>query len=87
MKLPKPSPAVTEALARVSAGMSGIDHRKTFGFPALFINGTMFAGVKGEAIVVRLPEAERQRLVAGGGATPSVAMGRVMREWVNLAPA
>jgi TfoX/Sxy family transcriptional regulator of competence genes len=86
MKLPKPSPAVIEALARGSAGMTGIEHRKMFGFPALFINGAMFAGVMGEAIVVRLPEADRQRLVEGGEAMPSVAMGRVMREWVNLAP-
>src|SRR4029077_488087 len=86
MKLPKPSPAIIEALARASAGMSGIEHRKMFGFPALFINGTMFAGVKGDAIVARLPEADRQRLFAGGEATPSVAMGRVMREWVDLAP-
>src|SRR5216684_4080769 len=87
MKLPKPSPAVIEALAHVAAGMTGIERRKMFGFPALFINGTMFAGVMGEAIVVRLPEAERQHLVERGEATPSVAMGRVMREWVDLAPA
>ncbi len=86
MKLPKPSPAIIEALARGSAGLAGIEHRKMFGFPALFINGTMFAGVMGDAIVVRLAEADRQRLVASGEATPSVAMGRVMREWVNLAP-
>jgi TfoX/Sxy family transcriptional regulator of competence genes len=86
MKLPKPSPAVIEALARVSARMSGIEHRRMFGFPALFINGTMLAGVMGEAIVVRLPEADRQRLIERGEAAPSMAMGRVMREWVNLAP-
>ena len=86
MKLPKPSPAVIDALARASAEMSGIEHRKMFGFPALFINGTMFAGVMGEAIVVRLPDGERQALIERGEATPSVAMGRVMKEWVNLAP-
>jgi TfoX/Sxy family transcriptional regulator of competence genes len=86
MKLPKPSPATIEALARGSAGLAGIEERKMFGFPALFINGAMFAGVMGDAIVVRLAEADRQRLVEQGEATPSVAMGRVMREWVNLGP-
>ena len=86
MRLPKPSPAIIEALARAAAGMRGIEQRKMFGFPALFINGTMFAGVMGEAIVARLPEAERQALIERGEATPSVAIGRVMREWVNLAP-
>jgi TfoX/Sxy family transcriptional regulator of competence genes len=86
MKLPKPSPAIIGALARGSAGMTGIEYRKMFGFPALFINGTMFAGVKGDAIVVRLPEADRQRLVERGEATPSAAIGRVMREWADIAP-
>jgi TfoX/Sxy family transcriptional regulator of competence genes len=86
MKLPSASPAVIDALARAAAGFSGIEQRKMFGFPALFVNGTMFAGVMGDAIVVRLAEPDRQRLIEAQQATPSVAMGRVMREWLNLVP-
>jgi TfoX/Sxy family transcriptional regulator of competence genes len=54
-----------------------------FGYPALFLNGNMMAGLYGNAVVLRLPEAERHALVAAGQAAPFVAMGgRVMREWV-----
>jgi len=54
-----------------------------FGYPALFLDGNMLAGLFGHGLVLRLPEPERQALIAAGHAAPFVAMGgRVMREWV-----
>lgn len=56
-----------------------------FGNTAGFVNGHMFAGTFGSDIVVRLPEAERPRLLAEPGAAIFAPMaGRVMREHVVL---
>ena len=54
-----------------------------FGFPALFVNGNMFAGTFQEKVVARLPDAERQRLVKAKKAIPFEPMpGRPMKEYV-----
>ncbi len=39
------------------------DYRKMFGYPAYFINGNMFAGIHGEKLFVRLPEAEVEEIM------------------------
>jgi len=49
--------------------------------PACFVNGYMFAGVFGHTIMLRLPEAEREKLLRNGG-EPFAPMGRTMREYV-----
>jgi len=56
-----------------------------FGSLASFINGNMFAGLHGEELFVRLPEDERQRLLAVEGAAEFSPMpGRPMKEYVTL---
>jgi TfoX/Sxy family transcriptional regulator of competence genes len=72
-----------ERLARLAPALPGVKQRKMFGYPALFLNGNMVAGLYGNAVVLRLSLVERQALLAAGQAAPFVAMGgRVMREWV-----
>lgn len=44
----------------------------------------MCAGVYGDAVVLRLPEARRTELLAHGGAQPFTVMGRTMREYLLL---
>ena len=76
-------PELIERLARLAAAIAGVEQRKMFGYPALFLNGNMVAGLFGNAVVLRLSEVERRALIAAGQAAPFVAMGgRVMREWV-----
>jgi TfoX/Sxy family transcriptional regulator of competence genes len=85
-RLPKAPPELIDAFADLASGLSGIEQRKMFGFPALFINGNMFAGLMGDRMALRLGDADRRRLIAAGEAVPSVVRGREMREWVALDP-
>ena len=86
MKAGRSPPALIATLSRLAGGFSGIERGKMFGYPALFIDGNMFARLVRDTLVFRLPETNRQNLIAGGKATPFVAMGRTMREWVAIAP-
>jgi TfoX/Sxy family transcriptional regulator of competence genes len=59
-----------------------------FGYPALFSNGNMAAGLHGSGLVLRLPDAEREALLRLPGARPFEPMpGRVMREYAVAPPA
>ncbi len=59
------------------------ERRKMFGMPAAFVNGNMMAGVFEDSIMVRLPEKDRAKLVATGGA-PFAPMGRTMKEYLTV---
>ena len=85
MEFEKPSQRVTEAFDAV-VPPPPVERRKMFGMPACFVHGNMFAGVYGQNIMLRLPEAEREKLLRVGGA-PFAPMGRAMREYVTVPPA
>jgi TfoX/Sxy family transcriptional regulator of competence genes len=57
--------------------------RKMFGYPCVFVNGQLFAGVHQENMMLRLSEAERAEFLALDGAARFEPMaGRPMREYV-----
>ena len=57
-----------------------VERRTMFGYPCAFVHGNMFAGLHQDAMVLRLPEAEREAMP---GARPFEPMpGRFMREYV-----
>lgn len=58
-----------------------------FGYPAIFVNGNMFAGLVRNAMVLRLGEDHRKQFLQLPGAKPFIAMGRRMTEWVVVPPA
>jgi TfoX/Sxy family transcriptional regulator of competence genes len=61
--------------------------RQMFGYPAVFVNGNLFAGLHQEHLMLRLPDAERAEFLALPGALPFEPMpGRPMKEYV-VAPA
>jgi TfoX/Sxy family transcriptional regulator of competence genes len=63
------------------------ERRKMFGYPAVFVNGNMFAGLHEERLVMRLPDEARTEFLALPGAVPFEPMpGRPMKEYV-VAPA
>jgi TfoX/Sxy family transcriptional regulator of competence genes len=61
-----------------------VERRKMFGYPAAFVNGNMFAGLHQDDVLVRLPEAERQALLASGGRNFEPMPGRVMKNYLLL---
>jgi TfoX/Sxy family transcriptional regulator of competence genes len=60
----------------------GAERRKMFGYPCVFLNGNMVAGLHEIGLVIRLPLRERGALEAIGGKPFEPMPGRVMREYV-----
>jgi TfoX/Sxy family transcriptional regulator of competence genes len=88
MKWPPAPPANVQAFARVTARLRGVEARKMFGYPAVFVNGNMIAGLVRDRMVIRLGAEERERFLSLPGATPFIAMkGRVMKQWAVVPPA
>jgi TfoX/Sxy family transcriptional regulator of competence genes len=85
MSFPKPDSSSKAFLEEILPQDPAVELKPMFGNTAGFVNGHMFAGTFGSDIVVRLPEAERTRLLAEPGAAIFAPMaGRVMREYVVL---
>lgn len=80
----KKSPAaLVAAFEKAAPRDPRVKRRPMFGYPALFLNGNMFAGTFEEKVVVRLAEAERSALLAKKKVTPFEPMpGRPMKEYV-----
>ena len=64
----------------------GVERRKMFGYPCAFVNGNMFTGLHEQNLIVRLPEERREALFAEGAKVFAPMQGRVMKEYVALAP-
>ncbi len=59
--------------------------RPMFGHVGAFVNGTMFMGVFGDRVLVRLDETDRKKLLAEDGAGPFAPIaGRPMGQYVLL---
>jgi TfoX/Sxy family transcriptional regulator of competence genes len=84
--LPAP-PDNVEAFTRATAPLRGVEAGKMFGYPALFVNGHMIAGLVRDRMVIRLGINDRERFLALPGAAPFIAMkGRVMKQWAVVPP-
>jgi TfoX/Sxy family transcriptional regulator of competence genes len=55
-----------------------------FGYPALFMNGNMFAGTLQDTVVARLPEAARARAIKAGARQFEPMPGRPMKEYIVI---
>ena len=53
-----------------------------FGYPALYLNGNMFAGTFQDTVVARLSEAERAKALKAGAKQFEPMAGRPMKEYV-----
>lgn len=60
--------------------------RPMFGNMAAFVNGNMFAGLFGDQLFVRLPDAERATVRKEGGKDFEPMPGRAMTGYVCLTP-
>lgn len=86
MAMPKPSPALVDALHDAVPEQARVHRRKMFGCPALFASSTgqMFGGVYAECLNVRLPSADLEQVFAAGGHPFDPMGGRPMREYACL---
>jgi len=67
--------------------LRGVERRKMFGYPAVFVRGNMIAGLVRHRMIVRLSETDRAAFLALPGAKPFIAMrGRVMKQWAVVPP-
>lgn len=80
------SPAeLVDLFASVLPDEPAIEKRQMFGYPCAFVNGNMFTGLHQEALIVRLGEEDRKRLIEEVGASQFEPLpGRPMREYVAL---
>lgn len=80
----KKSPqALIDHFYETMEAFDNVEMRKMFGYPCTFLNGHMLTGLHEENWVIRLPEKERQELLAKGG-IPFEPMGRRMKEYLKL---
>lgn len=78
----KTPPELAAKFDRAASKDPRIVRKPMFGYPALFLNGNMFAGTFQDKIVARLSEAARTRAI-NAGAKPFAPMpGRPMKEYV-----
>ena len=86
MRFEKPPPSLAALFEARIAG-TGAERRSMFGQPCAFSGGNMCAGLFGDALFVRLGEADRAAQLALPGARPFEPMpGRPMREYVVVPP-
>ncbi|MEP7104800.1 MAG: TfoX/Sxy family protein [Chloroflexota bacterium] len=84
--MPKPSDRAKTDFAALVPDSPAVAMRPMFGNLAAFVNGNMFSGLFGEDLFVRVAEADRERLIAEGGADFAPMPGRPMKGYVMLPP-
>ena len=84
MKMKPASKEWTDAFAAIG-DETDVERRKMFGYPAIFVNGNMAAGLHSDGLVLRLNDDDRDALLKKGGAPFEPMKGRVMSGFA-LAP-
>src|SRR6188472_3654836 len=82
--MPKPSDGTKELFASLVPDHPKVTERPMFGQRSAFVNGNMFMGIFGQDLLLRLPEQDREAVIAAGGAVFEPMAGRPMREYVIL---
>ncbi len=84
MKMPKPTDADRDRFPSLVPDAPGVEVKPMFGNLGAFVNGNMFMGLFGADIGLKLPEADRIRLLAEPGAGPFGPPERPMGGYVAL---
>jgi TfoX/Sxy family transcriptional regulator of competence genes len=82
--MPKPSEDAKAAFTNLVPAGPTVTLRPMFGNLAAFVNGNMFAGLFGEDLFVRLPEAEGAAVRKQGGRDFMPMAGRTMKGYVTV---
>jgi len=73
-----------EGLAVVQSGHAGVERRRMFGREGLKVNGKFFAFLDADRLLLKLPQAKRDALLAEGHATSAVLVSPTMNRWVAI---
>ena len=84
MKMPKPSEQAKAAFTKLVPADPAITLKPMFGNLAAFVNGNMFAGLFGEDLFARLPDAEAQPIMRSGGRPFEPMAGHAMSGYVMV---
>jgi TfoX/Sxy family transcriptional regulator of competence genes len=84
VEIPKPSEEDKAYFTSIVPGAPGVEVKPMFGNVAAFVNGNMFMGLFGPDFGVRLPEGDRDALLAIEGSGPFGPAGRPMKEYVSM---
>jgi len=82
MQWKKTPPALAAVFDKAAPKDPRIVRKPTFGYPALFLNGNMFAGTFQDKIVARLSAADREKAMLNGVKQFEPMPGRPMKEYV-----
>ena len=87
MEWQKSPPALVETFDQALPDDPRLERRQMFGYPCSFVGGRLVAGLHRDSVFVRLPEGEREGLLARPNARVFAPMqSRPMREYVVLPP-
>jgi hypothetical protein len=83
----KSPPALVERFGAVLGRFPDVERRTMFGYPAAFVGGNLVTSLFHDHWVVRLPDADRERLLAMDGSGPFEPMpGRPMKGFAVVPP-
>ena len=81
----KSPPELVARFEAVTADLDGVERRRMFGYPALFVGGNLVTGLHQAAWMVRLPDGELSELLSRPGSRPFEPMaGRPMKGYAVL---
>ena len=86
MEMPKAPDEAKERFRSLVPDGPDVSVKPMFGNLGAFVNGNMFAGVCGSEVMIRLPEAEREKLKQEPWTGVFAPMDRPMKEYVTLGP-
>jgi hypothetical protein len=84
MEMPKPTAGEKDLFRSLVPDDPRVEVKPMFGNLGAFVNGNMFMGLFGADVGVKLPDADRQALLAEEGAGPFGPMERPMGGYVTL---
>ena len=83
-KIPKPDEEAKAFFRSVVPEAPDVAIRPMFGNVSGFVNGNMFMGLFGNGLFIRLPEGERDEVMAAGGSSFEPMPGRPMTGYVMV---
>jgi hypothetical protein len=82
MKWHKSPDALVQAFDHCLPVVAGVQRKAMFGYPCASLNGHLFCGLHQDGIIVHLPDARRDALVAEGARLFEPVPGEAMKEFV-----
>ena len=81
----KSPPELVERFETFTAQLEGVERRRMFGYPCLFVSGNLATGLHAATWMVRLPPEQLRELLSRPGAGPFEPMpGRAMKGYAVL---